>query len=303
MMTHFSTVRILSIFLWTSIIALPTQAFAQVSPVDSKAVSDSTTIWVVSTVDDNEFFGIIVERTDTFIRLKTDTFGEIDIPIDQIRRMRMLEEGRVVNGEVWNENVQESRYFVSTSGHGLRKGQGYYQNAWIFFNQAAVGISDYASVGVGLVPTFLFGVSEVPIWITPKLSLPLGPKLNFGVGALLGTIAGIDEGGYGVFYGTLTIGSRDRNVSVGLGQGLNGAEFSGELVANFGVMYRTGRRFYILAEGAFSDLTNDGGGLAILGGRTVGKRLSFDFGLIIPVGDGGDGFALPWIAVSVPFGR
>lgn len=281
------------------------RAFAQSTVVPAEAVADSVSVWHIITQDDNEYFGTIAERTEEYIRLATESLGEINIPIDQIKRIRMIDEDRIIDGEVWPENPQESRYFVTTSGHGLRKGQGYYQNAWIFFNQVAFGVSDYASLGLGLVPTFLFGADDVPLWITPKLSLPIGGKegkVNVGVGALLGTIVGLDGFGFGVVYGTVTIGSRDQNVSIGVGQGLDGQEFDGSLVTNFGLMFRPGKRFYILVEGALADLADEVSGIILFGGRTVGKNLSFDFGLVAPVGEDGGGFALPWIAISIPFG-
>jgi len=48
-------------------------------------------------------------------------------------------------------------------------------------------------------------------------SIPVSKeKFNLGGGALLGTVLGAEETGFGILYGISTLGSKDKNVSLGL---------------------------------------------------------------------------------------
>ena len=278
-----------------------------IGPLYPEAVADSSQLWRVVMRDRNEFFGYIVGRTDESIQIQTDQLGEITISFDQIRTLEPIEQDRIVQGELWAENSQATRYFWGPNGYGLRRGKGYYQNVWVFFNQLSVGITDNTSLGIGMVPLFLFEDSSSPVWITPKVSFPLGKKesmVHVGVGALVGTVLREDDANFGVLYGAFTVGTRDRNFNIGLGYAYADGEFASEPTLSISAMYRGGRRSYLLFE---SFLINDGvdtSGLVLLGGRLVGRSLAFDYGLLFPLEEEASfDYIIPWIGISVPVGR
>ena len=282
---------------------LPLRANAQTTVVPPEAIPDSTTIWHIITLDENEFFGMITGRSLEYIEINTNSLGTIQIPLLQIKQMKVVGADRIVEGELWPENVQASRYFLSSNGLGVRRGQGYYHNIWIFFNQVTFGIADFASLGVGMVP---FVLSErLPIWLTPKLSIPLAGKdglVHIGVSALWGELFSPEEDGFGAFTGSLTVGTRDRNVSIGLGKGLDGGELSEQTLLIFGAMLRTSRKSYLMVEGLLWDLKREEEGGILIGARNAGRNISLDFGVIIPV-DEGETSIFPWLSVSIPFGN
>lgn len=110
----------------------------------------------IETIDGNEYIGVIVEQTPTAIRIKTDKLGEISIPTAEIKRISQLSSIKSKDGNYWFDNPQSTRYFWAPNGYSLKKGEGYYQNVWIMFNQAVYGFTDHFSAGVGVVPLFLF---------------------------------------------------------------------------------------------------------------------------------------------------
>lgn len=294
--------RILSLLL--SLFCLqPLQSLAQQrGAVPDEAQPDSTVIWRVATTDDNEFFGYLVSRTDEHIELQTETLGVLTIPLSQIRRMGVLRERNVREGELWGDNPQATRYFVSPNGYGLGAGKGYYQNVWLFFNQFSMGFNDYMSIGLGIVPPFFLGTSAVPVWTTPKLSVPVNGKdgaIHLGVVAFLGTVLGERDGGFGALSGALTLGTRDRNISLGMGFGFTGDGFEKQPAFSVNGMYRWGRKGYVLAETFFVDAE----GVALVGLRSVGRNVSFDYGLIIPITGEEVEILLPWLSISVPIGN
>ncbi|TVR29947.1 MAG: hypothetical protein EA390_08880 [Balneolaceae bacterium] len=216
--------------------------------------------------------------------------------------MQVLDPNRIRDGEYWFENPQGTRYFFAPNAIGLRKGSGYYQNAWIFFNNVNYGVSDNFSIGAGTIPVFLFGVSALPIWVLPKLSIPVAAgNVHLAAGALIGGVIGEDSGGFGLAYGNATFGNRDRNVTVGLGYGYAGDEWSDTALLNISGLYRAGKNFQWLAEIYFLPGI-DGSGFGIFGARWAPENFAVDFGLGRPLRDAGF-IGFPWLGVTIPFGN
>lgn len=274
------------------------------------SVSDSSQLWHLSTKDGNDYIGNILSQNAEKVVIRSTTLGEVSIPKSQIKSMDPVKKEQMVEGDYWYESPHNTRYFWAPNGYGIRKGEGYYQNTWILLNQAAYGISDNFSVGVGIIPTFLFGVSGFPFWITPKVSIPIKKdQLNLGAGLLYINTVGLDAdggGGAGLAYGVFTAGPRDRNVTLGLGYGFSGGEWADYPTVTLSGLYRVSKKFSLLTENYLIPLgEGERFGIISAGGRYGGKSIALDFGLFRPLlEDLGDGFwALPWLGINVPFGK
>ena len=266
--------------------------------------SDSVDIYLIETTDGNQYIGRILDRNSNYIRMQTEQLGEIRIKAGDIRKLEMIRRDFLAGEEFWLENPQATRYYWSANGYGLRKGEGYYQNAWVFFNQFSVGLSDNISIGGGLMPLFLLGGTPTPVWISPKISIPISrDKFNLGTGVLLGTVIGEQNATFGLIYGITTFGSRDKNLSIGMGYGLLDGQFSELPAISLSTMIRTGRRGYFISENYLipSDPTVY---LISVGGRSVLPKIGIDYGLFIPLyNDLETLFAVPWLGITVPFGK
>ena len=260
----------------------------------------------VETRDGNTFIGNILNQDFEKIILRTATLGEVSILKKDIAKMSLVEGGRMKGGKFWFENPQATRYFWSPNGYGLRKGEAYYQNVWVLFNQVAVGVTDNFSIGGGMVPLFLFAGAPTPVWITPKVSFPVvEDKVNIGVGALVGTLIGGGEdveGSAGILYGLSTFGSRDKNASIGLGYGFAGGEMASTPVVTFSGLLRTGARGYLLTENYVIRSGGETFSMFMVGGRRIINKAGLDFGVVIP-GQSGDFIAIPWLGFTIPFGN
>ena len=274
----------------------------------AQAASDST-IYHIETHDGNSFFGKRADQKNDTITLITSQFGKIHIPSTSIKNIKPIKSERIINGKYWFENPQSTRYFWAPNGYGLKKGEAYYQNVWIFFNQAVVGVTNHFSIGAGIVPMFIFGGgAPTPIYVTPKFSIPVvKDHLNVGIGALWGTVVGNGEGGSGstgLVYGTTTFGTRDTNLSIGLGYGYSDGNFSDAPVINISAMVRTGQRSYFMTENYFLGLSDENIIMILLGGRSIIKRVSIDYGAFIPIIENMSSFAaVPWLGITVPLGK
>ncbi|MEX2565566.1 MAG: hypothetical protein WD431_06465 [Cyclobacteriaceae bacterium] len=280
---------------------MPLRSIAQEHPKETQ----ENQMVLVQTKDGNEYLGFIISEDDVKLTLKTQNIGEIVLYKSEIIQISSMDSGKLVNGQFWFSNPQATRYFWLPNGYALKKGEAYYQNVWLFFNQVSVGLTDNFSIGGGMVPLFLFAGSSTPVWITPKVSFPIvKDKLNIGAGVLAGTVTGLDNGGFGLLYGLTTFGSRDRNLSIGLGWAYAGGSIANVPTISVGGMIRTGPRGYFLTENYFIGAGGETFGILSAGGRRIIKRISLDYGLLLPVAPGFDTFfAMPWLGLTVPFGK
>lgn len=278
--------------------------FLVFSPNLSKAQNQqNSTKTRIETLDGNEYIGIILEQTSEKLRLKTDNLGEISISATQIKKITPLNQLIAKDGTYWLDNPQATRYFWAPNGYNLKQGEGYYQNVWILFNQAVYGLTDHFSAGVGVVPLFLFAGTSTPAWITAKFSVPVVEnKFNLGVGALAGTVIGEENTGFGILYGISTIGTKDKNMNIGLGWGFAGGEMAKSPTVNISAMIRTGPKGYFITENYFISAADEFVVMTMLGGRRIIKGTGLDFGVVIPFASEMDGLiAIPWLGLTVPF--
>ena len=272
-----------------------------VEEVESQeSVVDSSQTVLVELKNGNEVLGVIISENGKEITIQTESFGKVIIPWKDISSITTVDESQAPKkGGYYSYNLQSTRYFYGPNGYGLRKGEGYYQNVWIFFNQASYGFTDYFSMGVGTVPLNLITGDATPVWIAPKFSIPIKKDMiNVGIGFLGGTAIRESVGGFGIGYGTITIGNRNHNFSISLGFAGVSEEDISEPVISISGMTRVTRRTYLLTENYFFPETQ----IISFGGRTFAGRVGIDYGLFWPFG-ARFYVGIPWVGVNVPFGN
>lgn len=143
-------------------------------------------------------------------------------------------------------NEHDSRYFFAPSAYNLKKGELYYNTLYFLIHDFQYGISNNFSMGIG---TTVIGL---PMYFTPKLSIPIGDNSAVAVGDLLmlGTW-GTDFFG-NLAYGTFSTGGSDGNISLGAGHLYTSEnELTGQtssLVVNFNAMTRLSPYMFLLTE-------------------------------------------------------
>lgn len=258
----------------------------------------------IETTDGNEFLGEIIKEDSTSIVLKTRKLGEITISKSDIKTRQDVEIQQIKEGKFWFPNPQSSRYFWSPNGYGLKKGEGYYQNIWVLWNQFSYGLSDNFSVGGGVIPLFLFGGGATPIFGTAKFSIPIvKDKVNIGGGAIVGTVLGAEETGFGILYGLSTFGTPDNNITLGLGYGFAVGGWTKAPLINVNAMFRVTSRGYFITENYYINIDGESNIMLMLGGRWIIKKAALDYGLVFPIADIGSFIAVPWLGFTIPFGN
>lgn len=265
---------------------------------------NETALVRIETNDGNEYTGKIVRQDSARIFLATESLGEIAIRKSNIKSQEKLRIEQIKDGEIWFANPQATRYFWSPNGYGLNKGEGYYQNIWVMWNQFAYGLTDNLSIGGAVVPLFLFGGAPTPVFGTAKISFPIEKeKINLAAGVIAGTVLGESETGFGILYGLSTFGSRDNNLSFGLGYGFGGGEWASAPIINLNGMFRLASRWYFLTENYYINIDEENFAMVSLGARWIIKKAALDFGFVIPVAEDAGFIGIPWLGMTIPFGK
>lgn len=260
------------------------------------AQTDST-LYQVKTMDGNTYTGRIVQKEAEFIWLETKNIGTIQIKFNDVKVIERV--GGFTppsdRSQVTFENTgsrEETTYFFNSNGYGLEKGEGYYQNYLLFVNHFNIGITKRFSMGFGLVP-----IGEgIPVWITPKISLPVMEDLiNVGLGTFNGLVLGNDPTGFGAYYGTLTVGPRERNLSVGIGQTYENGLVGG-LSQTLSGTWKISQNAYLMTE----NYLLDGISMGAFGGRQLLNKTSLTYGFIY-YRDRDITIAFPFAGLMVPF--
>lgn len=189
------------------------QAFSQ-APSTSSPVTD-TTKYVVTKNDGNEYVGLILSDDGREVLIETQMLGKIYIPKSDIKSIRKLDYTEDVQkgGEINTAGVFTTRYQFTTNCFPIKKGENY---AMINLYGPEVHFAVHKDFSVGVMST----------WIGSPIALALkytrgtaNPKINYGVGSLLGTSGYLNSGrGFGgLYWGMITYGDRRSNATLSVG--------------------------------------------------------------------------------------
>ena len=276
------------------------------SPLQAQYVEEDNTKVELNTfakvecLDGSVYEGLLIEQASQHLLLRDTTKDqEIRISMDSVKEVKYLR----LDGSLdynYNYNLQASRYFFGPNAFSIKRGEGYYQNNWVLLNQVSVGMTDNFTVGLATVPLFFFDLSApTPLALTPKFSIPIkSGKLQVAVGGIYGTVLGVDYNNiFGVTYGALTVGNRNANINLSVGFGMLDREWFSTPTISLSAMKRVSHKFYLITENYYiSELL-----ISSLGGRTVWKEVSLDYGLAFLSPEFGEFYPIPWLGVTVPF--
>ena len=291
---------------------------AQAQDADSSAFTPVNATVLLK--DGTQLRGLLLSESPVGIRIRTDNLGEMIVTRDKIERVEKNTDGIYRNGQYWFPNPHSTRYFFAPSALPLSKGEGYYQNAYIFVNSVSVGVTDHFTMGGGFVLNPTFQDWQV-VFLTPKISFPSQSNVTFSIGAIgVGVFNrryeydqqtgesrknGFETNIAGIGYGTLTVGNAERNGSVGLGWGFANEDIGPAPVINLSYMTRVGRKLGLVTENWIIIPRHSSDAAAVLSGglRFFGEKMSVDLALLVPTASGIGFVAIPYVDFVVLFGQ
>lgn len=232
-----------------------TKAFAQTDSSKAK-------LFIITTNDGGEFIGEILSEDAKDVIIKTKDKGDVSIPKYQIKERKALESGDLnASGQYIPAEVFSTRYFITTNGLPIEKGESYVQwNLW--GPDFEFGVAKNFSVGV--MTTWLAN----PMIATAKYSIPLSEKTSLGVGTLLGTTTWVAPLSYGMAlpFASLTNGDRKSNISFTAGYGavFYEGESSGRMLLSAAGMTKVGKKVSLVFDSFIIPPKNFSGTTALL---------------------------------------
>lgn len=158
--------------------------------------------------DGGDFIGTIISEDEREVYIQTDEGATIYLPLYAIKE-RTLVEAKDFNakGDYIGEDAFATRYFITTNGLPIKKGEHYIQWNW-YGPDFEFGVGE--NLGVGVMTSWV----GIPIIGTIKKSWQVGESTQFAVGTLLGTGSWALPGTGGVLpYGTVSFGNRRHNIA------------------------------------------------------------------------------------------
>jgi len=235
--------------------------------------------------------GKILSVDSTSLQFES-VLGVTTIAIASIASVREEAPGEVRGGRYFFPNPNATRLIFAPTGRMLRKGEGYFNDFWIFFPAVVQGVTDRVSFGGGM--SIIPGVNPTRqvYFLTPKLGIVQSEKFNAAVGALAGFLpSDVNESTQaGILYGVGTWGGPENSFTAGLGYGYLGATIANSPVFMFGGETRALPRISLVSE---NYVFTGGQGIASGGVRFLARGISVDFALAHPFFGGSDSFTFP----------
>ena len=189
-----------------------TELLAQ-NPQDTVKATLSPTHRIIKN-DNSQYIGTILSQDAREVLILTEKLGEIIIPKHEIKEIRELQPDDYKGGVFIGEEFFATRYFLTTNGLPVKKGESYTQ--WnIFGPDFQFAVAD--NLGLGIMTSWV----GMPIVGTIKYSINLGETFNMALGGLLGT-GSWAKPGFGMMlpFTAFTMGNRTHNINFSTGYGL-----------------------------------------------------------------------------------
>lgn len=266
-------------------------------------VADSTQVQVIRLRDGSSIVGRITEMNADSVRFAT-AGGQLTIARLDIVEVRDVAKSALRRGEVWPASPNATRLLFAPTGRMLAKGEGYFNDTYLFLVSVQGGISSRFNLGGGMSVLPLPNFTDNALFITPKIGVFASPKFNLAVGGLAGVVGGLvdddQNASFGVVYAVGTAGSPDASISFGSGLAYAGGKFADHPVAMLGGETRLSRRIAFVTENYLIP-NEDVGSIISYGLRFFGEKISADLAFWNAPGEEMLFPGIPYVAFSVKF--
>ena len=266
-------------------------------------VADSTQVQVIRLRNGSSIVGRVTEVGADTVRFAANG-GTLSLARADIVDVREVATSSMRRGEVWPANPNVTRLLFAPTGRMLARGEGYFNDTYLFLVSAQGGITSRFNLGGGLSVLPLDNFTDNALFITPKIGVIASPKFNLAIGGLAGFVGGLmDEGAdasFGVVYAVGTAGSPDASISFGTGLAYAGGNFADHPVAMLGGETRLSRRVAFVTENYLIP-NDDVSSVISYGLRFFGEKLSADLAFWNAPGEHMVFPGIPYVAFSVKF--
>lgn len=282
--------------------------------------SDSTVAkFTITLKDGTQLTGQLVEQTPEHYIIKTDNLGTIKINKDQVVSMLPVgQKADIRTRSLYYENQFAFRYFLFNSALPVEPKKGYYSNSYLLFSNFNYGLSKRLSVGATF---FTFNPTAL---ISPRLRYAINPtgKVKFSIiGQYLYARASSTSGrdyhyNYGLVQAVMTVGSSQRNLTLGVGRFITNQGENGGYILLVAVSTKISAKVSFISENnllmgsldpsSTQSILEDSFTMLSAGFRFNRKKHAFDVGVYVPSSfwrDEGNTIPLPYVGYNLKLGK
>ncbi len=221
---------------------------------------DMSYIYSVLLLDETEVYGTFKELKDKEIIFITNYSDTLTLPKIKILKLEKKMSISDSKKNRWFENPHDSRHFFAPTARNLQKGEGYFQDIYLFVAAVNYGITDNVTIGGGMSIVPFMGFENQILFLTPKIGYKLNDKLNVGGGILYANTSDFTDYDFrerkrastSIIYGVGTYGSKENNITLGIGYAGYKWKFQEYPIVVLGGMYRISRRAALVTENWFA---------------------------------------------------
>jgi hypothetical protein len=238
---------------------------------------------IISLKDGSAIVGRIISIGEMDIIFEAE-MGRITIPRDKIRDVQTAPDSSFKGGKFWFPNPNRTRLYLAPTARLLRKGEGYFTDIYLLFPGVAVGVTDNFTIGGGISLIPGVDMDEQLLYFTPKIGISATEILAVSASALIVRVPNDDDPVLaGVLFGTGTVGTADKSLTLGLGYGFADGELADKPAVLLGGEYRVARRLAFVTENWIFPGVDDA--LISYGLRFFGESIAVDLALFNVTGE------------------
>ena len=248
--------------------------------------------------------GEVVSSNSTSFVINTLMLGEMEIRKTSIASLINIDADQVGSissaSRSTDLNPKACRYYFAPSAFQLKKGEGYYQNAWFIYNQISYGFTDYLTVGMSMTP---FGTGG-----TVKIGKPISDNVHISVGGI-GVLPFTDDlNTMGIGFANITFGDERRNFTLSYGHAFYSQLDQTEQNVKYAIplisiaaMIEVNSSIWLITENYIALNSDTELSIISIGLRKASKKrdVLWDFSMIAIPSEEIAG--IPWLSCTVPF--
>jgi hypothetical protein len=291
-------------FLLLSIGAQPLPA--QRRALDELHLEDTTLVHVLRLRDASQLVGRVTLLTKDSVHVNLRV-GRIAVARGDVLEVREIPRSLVHGSELWFPHPHSTRLLFSPTAFPMEEGSGYFSDIYLFFVSVQYGFTERFSMGGGMSVFPLDDFADNLFYLTPKYTVVDAPRLKLSLGGFIGTAGlasdevDLQERSLGILYGVASTGTRESNVSFGVGWGYFGGEMADRPVVMLGGQGRISKRISLITENWVISTNDRTEGIISYGFRFLGERMSVDLAFLNPLSEEKFFPGIPFVGFAVRF--
>ncbi len=221
---------------------------------------DTSFVYSIMLFDETVLYGRFLEIKEREVVFETNYLGLFTIPKNRVLDVEKSMSASDFQNQLWFPNPNDTRHCFAPTARSLQKGEGYFQDIYLFLGFVNYGVTNNISIGGGVSFVPFMDIEDQLLFLNPKIGFQVNDKINLGGGIFYASGPTFDDdedddkqrSRAGIGYGIGTYGSKENNATLGIGYGAIDGKAAKSPIVMLGGMYRISRRIALVSENWFA---------------------------------------------------